>query len=133
MRKCTATTTAGKPCQAQALPGRDRCVAHEDSPEFVERRDEGRRAGARARGRQLAHGRSASIDRENPPSWWGLATIDEAAAGLAHVARSVLLGDLDPREANAATGALGALVRAREGDMERRLETLERALLAGNR
>ncbi len=64
-----------------------------------------------------------------PPAWWELATAHDAARGLAFVSQEVLSARLDARTANAATGALVALVNAiRNAELEQRLEAVERAL-----
>lgn len=84
----------------------------------------GRRAGGRARAKAMS--RTALTVR---PSWWDLASAQDAARGLAFVSQEVLAARLDPRTANAATGALVALVNAiRSADLEARLDAVELAL-----
>jgi hypothetical protein len=61
--------------------------------------------------------------------WWPLQNAAHARAGLAYVAQEVLAGNLPARDANAAVGAISALVTTlRSTDLEQRLELLERTL-----
>jgi hypothetical protein len=61
--------------------------------------------------------------------WWLLQNAAHARAGLAYVAQEVLAGNLPARDANAAVGAISALVTTlRSTDLEQRLELLERTL-----
>jgi hypothetical protein len=63
------------------------------------------------------------------PAWWPLENAAHARAGLAYVAQEVLAGHLPARDANAAVGAISALVTTlRSTDLEQRLESLERIL-----
>jgi hypothetical protein len=50
---CTATTKAGAPCRAQALPASDRCLLHSEDPAIQADRQEAQRRGGLARARQL--------------------------------------------------------------------------------
>jgi hypothetical protein len=120
--RCRATKKDGSPCAAPPLLGRELCLHH--APEKRDDLARSRRAGGEARARGLAR-----APMEPPPEWWPLQNITEASRGLAHVSREVLVGRLDPRSANAATGALNALVGALRGaDLEERVRGLEAAL-----
>jgi hypothetical protein len=60
------------------------------------------------------------------PCWWELVTAQDAGRALAFVVQEVLAGRLDPRAANAVTGAASALVNVvRSADLEARLQALE--------
>lgn len=122
-RPCKATNQDGAPCQAPALSGSDLCWSHD--PAKAEQADAARRAGGVQRARQIDH---ANIGAPDPlPTWWPLETASQARAGLAYVVQETLSGHLPSRDANAATGALSALVGAlRATDLQQRLELLER-------
>lgn len=124
---CTERTKAGKPCHGAPLAGETRCFVHTSDPDAQARIAAARVAGGKVRGAQLAR-LDGCIDPENPPAWWPLKTVEQTGDGLAHVARAVLTRDLDSRAANAATGALAALAKARENDIERRVIALETML-----
>jgi len=124
-RTCQADTQGGEPCQAPAMANSDFCFAHD--PSKTKEADAARRAGGLQRARQIDH---ANIGAPNPlPTWWPLETAAHARAGLAYVVQETLSGHLPARDANAAAGALSALVGAlRATDLEQRLELLERTL-----
>lgn len=124
---CTEKTKAGKPCHGAPLAGETRCFVHTGDPAAQARIAAARVAGGKVRGAQLAR-LDGCIDPENPPAFWPLKTVAQAGDALAHVARAVLTRDLDSRAANAATGALAALTKARENDIERRVIALETML-----
>jgi hypothetical protein len=66
--------------------------------------------------------------------WWPLETAAHGRAGLAFVVQELLAGRLPARDANAAAGALSALVNVlRASDLEHRLELLERTLEPGGK
>ncbi|MBI5525195.1 MAG: hypothetical protein HY897_02595 [Deltaproteobacteria bacterium] len=67
-----------------------------------------------------------------PPAWWGLRSLDDVVGGLGFVVQEVVQGQLDPRTANAVTGALNVMISAfRAGEFEARLAALERAIEGG--
>ncbi len=124
-RACEAIASSGKPCQAPALAGSQFCWTHD--PANAEAADAARRAGGAQRARQMD--RSGCGAPDPVPAWWPLETAAHARAGLAYVVQEVLAGSLPARDANAATGALSALVNTiRATDLELRLELLERTL-----
>ena len=124
-RACEAIASSGKPCQAPALAGSQFCWTHD--PANAEAADAARRAGGAQRARQMD--RSGCGAPDPVPAWWPLETVAHARAGLAYVVQGVLAGSLPARDANAATGALSALVNTlRAADLELRLELLERTL-----
>lgn len=58
---CTGTTKSGKPCRSFALPGRDRCVAHD--PQYADAAEAARRkGGTTAMKLKLLQGRRARLD-----------------------------------------------------------------------
>jgi len=103
----------------------DFCFAHD--PSKADEAGAARRAGGIQRSRQMDH---AGKGAPSPaPTWWPLETATHARAGLAYVIQETLSGHLPARDANAAAGALSALVGAlRATDLEQRLELLERTL-----
>jgi hypothetical protein len=122
---CQATTQDGAPCQAPALADSAFCWSHD--PTKAEEADAARRAGGVQRARQMDHAKTGAP--EPLPTWWPLQTAAQARAGLAYVVQETLAGHLPARDANAAAGALSALVGAlRATDLEQRLELLERTL-----
>jgi hypothetical protein len=124
-RGCEATTLEGNPCQAPILGGSRFCWAHDPANEKAA--DAARRAGGAQRARQM--GRSGCGPPDPRPAWWPLENAAHARAGLAYVAQEVLAGNLPARDANAAAGAMSALVNVlRTTDLESRLEMLERTL-----
>ncbi|MGB8296048.1 MAG: hypothetical protein WCG85_11525 [Polyangia bacterium] len=124
-RACEATASNGKPCQAPVLAGSQFCWTHD--PANAEAADAARRAGGAQRARQMD--RSGCGAPDPIPTWWPLETAAHARAGLAYVVQEVLAGNLPARDANAAAGAMSALVNVlRASDLERRLELLERTL-----
>jgi hypothetical protein len=126
---CSAKTIRGEVCRAKPLYQGTRCFAHSADPKVRYRRDEARRAGGRARMRQVKTFDS-TIDEENPPEWFVLSSIADATHALAHVARSSLVGRLEPRAANAITGTLGAMIAAiRDSSLEARVAEMEAALV----
>ena len=124
-RMCQATTQDGGLCQAPAMASSGFCFAHD--PSKADEADAARRAGGIQRARQMDR---TGCGAPNPtPTWWPLATAAHARAGLAYVVQETLSGHLPARDANAAAGALSALVGAlRAADLEQRLELLERTL-----
>ena len=124
-RACEATALNGKPCQAPVLAGSQFCWAHD--PAHAEAADAARRAGGVQRARQID--RSGCGAPDPIPAWWPLQSAADARAGLAHVVQEVLAGNLPARDANAAAGAMSALVNVlRASDLEQRLELLEKTL-----
>ena len=108
-RGCEATTLEGNPCQAPAMAGSQFCWTHDPANE---------KAADAARGAP-----------DPIPAWWPLENAAHARAGLAYVAQEVLAGNLPARDANAAAGAISALVTVlRATDLEARLASLERTL-----
>jgi hypothetical protein len=103
----------------------DFCFAHD--PSKADEADAARRAGGVQRARQMD---LAGQGAPSPtPAWWPLETAAHVRAGLAYVVQETLSGHLPARDANAAAGALSALVGAlRATDLEQRLELLERTL-----
>ena len=124
-RPCQAANQDGDPCQAPALTDSAFCWSHD--PAKAEQAEAARRAGGIQRARQMDR---VNVGTPDPlPTWWPLETAAHVRAGLAHVAQETLSGRLPARDANAATGALSALVSAlRATDLEQRLELLERTL-----
>jgi molybdopterin synthase catalytic subunit len=60
------------------------------------------------------------------PVWWSLENTGHARAGLAYITQELLSGALPARDANAAAGAISALVGViRDSDLERRIQMLE--------
>ena len=124
-RACEATALNGKPCQSPALAGSRFCWTHD--PANAAAADAARRAGGAQRARQID--RSGCGAPDPIPAWWPLETAADARAGLAHVVQEVLAGNLPSRDANAAAGAMSALVNVlRASDLEQRLELLEKTL-----
>jgi hypothetical protein len=122
---CKATKNDGSHCRAPALPGRDHCFVHDQSPDMAAKRREGRRAGARTRNTPPATLSSEVVDR------LPLRTAADIVAALEVVFRATLTGALDPRAANAATYVAATSLRAIEGgELEKRLDELESALAA---
>lgn len=103
----------------------DFCFSHD--PAKADEADAARRAGGIQRARQMdRNGWGAPCPL---PAWWPLESAAHACAGLGHVVRETLSGHLPARDANAAAGALSALVGAlRTSDLEQRLKALERVL-----
>lgn len=124
-RPCQATTQNGEPCQAPTVATSHFCFAHD--PAMATEAEAARRAGGLQRARQMD--RTGCGAPSPTPTWWQLETASQARAGLAYVVQETLSGHLPARDANAAAGALSALVGAlRATDLEQRLELLERAL-----
>jgi len=124
-RGCEALTLSGNPCQAPTLAGSRFCWSHDPTNEKAA--DAARRAGGAQRARQMD--RSGCGAPEPMPTWWPLVNAAHVRAGLAYVVQETLSGNLPARDANAAAGALSALVGAlRATDLERRLELIERTL-----
>jgi hypothetical protein len=122
---CQATAQAGQPCQAPAMGDSNYCFAHD--PATADEAKAARRAGGVQRARQMD--RNGAGAPEPRPPWWPLETAAHTRAGLAYVVQETLSGHLPARDANAAAGALSALVGAlRATDLEQRLELLERTL-----
>ena len=110
--RCEATRRDGQPCEAQALPGRTLCWAHE--PELRGRAREANAAGGRNRSNASRAARYAPRDLQ------GLVRQLLESVGEVH------RGDLDPKRAQAMASLAGAVVRAYQvGEIERRLEELE--------
>jgi hypothetical protein len=126
--RCKATKKDGSPCGGPALPGRDHCFVHDQSPDMAAKRREGRRAGARARNTPPATLPAEVVDR------LPLRTAADIVAALEVVFRATLTGALDPRAANAATYVAATSLRAIEGgENEKRLAELEARLEAQDR
>ena len=124
-RGCEATTQSGNPCQAPTLAGSRFCWSHDPANEKAA--DVARRAGGAQRARQMERSGCGAPDPR--PSWWPLENAAQARAGLAYIAQEVLAGSLPARDANAAAGAISALVNVlRATDLEGRIELLERTL-----
>ena len=113
--RCTATTKAGKPCSAQARPGRPFCLWHDPAAE-QERRHNAQRGGA-------ARSSIARLKRGLPME---LLSISDVQGVLGAVLRDLLDGKLDPPVANSAAGVARAFAAlATAGDLEERLRRLE--------
>ena len=122
---CEGTTPSGRPCQAPMLAGSRFCWSHDPANERAA--DAARRAGGAQRARQMDRSGCGAPDPR--PMWWPLQNAAHARAGLAYVAQEVLAGNLPARDANAAVGAISALVTTLSStDLEQRLELLERTL-----
>lgn len=112
MNQCTATRVDGSPCQANALPGRDRCWAHAADT----------RAKASAARKAGGHGKSntARAQKRMPREVRDIVAIVEAAMG------GVLQNRIKPSQAHAVASLAGAWVRLHEhGELEQRLAELE--------
>ena len=133
---CQATGRDGAPCRATPRAGRAWCANHDPDPEHQTRMSEaraegGRRAhGAPARRPSDASGASGPPEAEEPdPAWFRLETAADVIAGYGWTIRKLARRAIEPREANALFLGLAGLVRAIEGgELEKRLEDLERAL-----
>lgn len=113
--RCQATTTAGAACRGRPLPGKAFCLAHDDSPDMVERRRAGNVAGG--------HNRStaARVSRLLP------VTLRPVAGRLLEAIAQVHDGELDPRVLSAMAAGAGALTRVMAaGMLEERIAALER-------
>jgi hypothetical protein len=107
------------------MAGSQFCWTHDPANEKAA--DAARRAGGVQRARQME--RSGCGAPDPIPAWWPLENAAHARASLAYVAQEVLAGNLPARDANAAVGAISALVTTlRSTDLEQRLELLERTL-----
>jgi hypothetical protein len=116
---CTATRADGQPCQAQALPGRGLCIAHD--PEARERHKAAQRKGGRAKSTQARAAKQwATIGRE----------IDQAdlPAVLRAAIAAVWAGTLEPSQASAiATLAKTSVAITHDIELEARIAALEQA------
>lgn len=137
---CQASGRDGAPCRATPRAGRSWCANHDPDPQH-----RARMAEARAEGGRRAHGapaRGASDESaprpmgepgppESDPAWFRLETAADVVAGYGWAIRKLARRAIEPREANALFLGLAGLVRAIEGgELEKRLEDLERALEA---
>jgi hypothetical protein len=113
--RCTATTKAGKPCSAQARPGKRVCLWH-DAEAAEERRKNAAKGGQ-------ARSNLARLKRSLPTE--PLAFTDVQGV-LGAVLRDLLAGKLDPPVANAAANVARAFAAiAQAGEMEDRIRELE--------
>ena len=113
--RCTATTKAGKPCSAQARPGKRVCLWHD--AEAAEERRQNAAKGGQAR---------SSLSRLKRGMPMELLSISDVQAVLGAVLRDLLDGKLDPPVANSAAGVARAFAAlATAGDLEERLRKLE--------
>jgi hypothetical protein len=102
--RCAATTKEGRPCSAQARPGRPYCLWHD--PE------------AEAQRSNLAR-----LKRSLPTEQLGFGDVQGV---LGAVLRDLLAGKLDPPVANAAANVARAFAAiAQAGELEARLRELE--------
>lgn len=116
--RCSATNRSGAPCSGPALPGRDRCWAHE--PDLAARRAEGRRKGGEARSNQARARRQFAAE--------ALGT-DQVLGLLSVALKGVLGGKVEPGIGNAAANIARAIVAVREAtELEERLNVLELAV-----
>ena len=123
--RCEATTKDGRPCSAQALPGRAVCIWHDQSPEGVARRREVSSRGGRGRSGL------SRLRRGLPTGDFGL---PEVRGLLGLVLRDLLAGKIDPSVANAAANVGRAYVAVNEAsDLEARLAALEALAEPGRR
>jgi hypothetical protein len=121
--QCVAARADGSPCRARPLPGKDRCAFHD--PDMKARRDAGRVAGGRARAKKAAVLPEGAPDAK-------LGTIAEVAELLGLTINQLRKGQLDAKLANAVGYLAGVLVTAiKQGDLERRIEEIERRLAEG--
>jgi hypothetical protein len=113
--RCTATTKSGKPCSAQARPGRTYCLWHDPEAES-ERRQYAAKGGQ-------SRSNLSRLKRSLPTE--PLAFRDVQGV-LGAVLRDLLAGTLDPPVANAAANVARAFAAiAQAGEMEERLRELE--------
>jgi hypothetical protein len=113
--KCRATRVDGSPCTAERRTGREWCVFHD--PDLAERRQEGRRRGARESNRNRK-ARTLPPDSPDAP----LSGVPEVASMLAATINSVRRGEIDPRTANCIAALSNSLLRALQGaDPDRQL------------
>ena len=107
------------------LAGSTTCWSH--SAAHATERAKAQQQGGQARNLQL--GRAAHVPREEPPSWWTLGNTADARSALGFVTQELLAGRMAARDANAAVGALMAIVAVqRDIEIERRLSLLEGAI-----
>lgn len=139
---CRGTGRDGDPCRATPRAGRSWCANHDPDPEHRARMAEARAEGGRrshgAPARRPPHdGEERDHDEHAPepdPAWFRLETAADVIAGYGWTIRKLARGAIEPREANALFLGLSGLVRAIEGgDLEKRLEDLERALDPGGK
>jgi hypothetical protein len=116
---CTATRADGQPCQAQALPGRGLCIAHD--PEARERHKAGQRKGGKAKSTQARAAKQwAAIGREIDPA--------DLPAVLRAAIAAVWEGTLEPSQASAiATLAKTSVAITNDIELEERIAALEQA------
>lgn len=110
---CAAFRRDGSNCRAAPLPASDYCFAHD--PQRAEQRADARRRGG------LNRSTANRVRKIGPPGIVALvATLEQALA-------DVLAGELDTRRASAAAAIARAIIAAHQaGDMELRLQALER-------
>ena len=117
---CTATKADGSPCRAKPLPGKDRCVFHDEAS--AAKRAEGRQRGGRERSRPRA---VLPADAEDLP-------FDDAGAVknlLGKTINDVRLGRIDPKIANAVGCLANVLLRAVEGgELSQLLDDMQRQI-----
>ncbi|MDP9364226.1 MAG: hypothetical protein M3Q10_08375 [Chloroflexota bacterium] len=121
--KCAAITRAGRPCPSPPMAGSAWCWTHDPAAE--ERRREASRKGGAARS-------NASRARKQIPE---AMTAEELTGWLSALFRRVVAEKTSPKVASAAATVARALLEARaQGEVEQRLEALERAAnLSGER
>jgi hypothetical protein len=122
--RCSATAASGHPCKAAALPDRDVCRWHDDTPEGRERQREAGRKGGKARtipaiGALAEDPALAALD---PSTTEGLRDCVSATI------RALFRLPFDVRVANC-LGGLATAQRAliESSELERRLAALEAA------
>jgi hypothetical protein len=124
VEKCQGTTQSGKPCNAQARPGRTRCPWHDE--ELSSQRRAWSERGGKAKSNRARAQKQIS---------GGVMTPLELRGVLGVVLTDVIAGKLEPGVGNAAANIARAMVSIQETqELEERLSALEeRAGLAEQR
>ena len=123
--RCAATTKAGDPCRAQALPASDRCTLHSEDPEIQTQRLEAARRGGLERTKQLSRPSADPL----PPldvADLNLETIEGLRAYVARVLYKLAELPFDVRVAN----SIGQVINVQRSiletsDLEGRVANLE--------
>jgi len=115
-----------------ALSGQGYCWTHSRDCKVAEKRREAAKRGGKMRGAQLSRATAAELRAESLdplPEWWVLKQHDHVVGALGWIVQQVALARLDARSASAMSTALNGLqVALRDGDTQRRIETLENVL-----
>src|SRR5829696_8233346 len=113
--RCAARTNAGKPCSAQARPGRSYCLWHDPEAE-AERRQNAAKGGQ-------SRSNLSRLKRSLPDE---PLTFGDVQGVLGAVLRDLLAGKLDPPVASAAANVARAFAAiAQAGEIEARVRELE--------